>query len=111
MNGIDLYAKPQRISSKYRLKLSFDAELHSQFKLLFYDPSMVKITCNAEGDYILAVYAEDIILKQNIEFSKYFDFRDCLTVKNPLDFDVALVPVGGGWVINIGDTEVVVPIY
>jgi hypothetical protein len=112
LKGVKVHVKPQRLSGKYRLKLSFNADTYGEFGLVSYDPTMVRISYNSyEEEYILVVYAKEVItLKQNTEYAKYFDFGGCLVVKKPLDFDVSLVPVGGGWVINIGNTEVLVSI-
>jgi len=109
LRGVEIYAKPQRISGKYRLRLSFDADRYSDFGLIYFDRSVVSITHDVEEGYILRVYPKDVIfLRQNTELSRYIDLGGCLIVKKPLDFDVELVPLGGGWVITIGETKVVI---
>ena len=102
LKGVDLYAKPQRLSGEYRLVLSLREDVPS-FGLVSYDPSVVKITYDAnEEEYVLRVHPDEIvILKPNTAIFKHFDFNSCLTAKRPLDFDVSLNPVGGGWVVNI----------
>ena len=96
LRGVYLYMRPQKHSGGYRLKLSFDAELYSQFGLVYYDPSTVEIIQDPDGDYFPTVYAKNIVVfEQNTEFDKYFDFKGNLVVKKLLDFDVALVPVDG----------------
>jgi hypothetical protein len=109
LKGIEIYAKPERISGKYRVRLSFDADWYSAFGLIDFDPSVVTITYDVEEGYFLRVYPKVVMfLKQNTELRTYIDLRGSLVVRKPLDFDVELVPLGCGWSIPIGETKVVI---
>lgn len=111
LRGVEIYAKPYRLSGKYYLRLFYEADRYDDFGLIYFDRSKVRITRKVEeGEsyYMLYINAEVIPLSKDTEFTKYIDLKGCLIVKRPLDFDVELVPLKGGWCIIVSDTKIVI---
>jgi len=114
LDRVVIYAKPVRIEGKYAIRLKskedrpygdFSEVLREEFGVTYYDPNKVKRRCSE--DCFIVIDAGVVELKPNVMIKKEIHLK-ALTAEEPIEFEVTLYPVKGGWVIHVGNTKNVI---
>ncbi len=119
LDSIAVYAKPYRLEGLYEVRLiskedvssgEFSEVLKREFGVVRFDPAKVKRHCekyDEDVECFIRIDAGVVQLKPNVASRSFFPLK-ALTASEPIEFNVILYPVKGGWVCHVGDVKIVV---
>ncbi len=119
LDGVAVYARPYRLESLYEVRLiskedissgEFSEVLKREFGVVRFDPAKVRRHCeryDEDVECFVRIDAGVVKLKPNVATRSFLPLK-ALTASEPIEFNVILYPVRGGWVCHVGDVKIIV---